>query len=321
VKRRRSPRARQTISTADGATLRAEVLFDALRDPAALAITPGGRAFVATSEGVLIVADGAVAGPPQLTDGPVLALDLSPDFARDGLVFVTQAVKAAGGAQMFRTSRLRDMGGWFADRMVILEHGPASSEPSAALRFGPDGKLHLAFDNGGSAAAAERMSDWRGKLLRMEADGRTPPDQAAASPVLWQGLTAPRGFAWGHDGVSIWLADARDRLERLRLIVPTSLAPRRSAQAASYALPAGIGVSSVAYYGGTVIQQFHGDLFIAGRDGRYLLRIRFDDRERHRPVTTEKLLEGHAVRALVVGPDGAIYICTDTQLVRFSVQR
>jgi glucose/arabinose dehydrogenase len=300
------------ITTADGVRLTLEVLYEGLQEPSALAIAADGRAFVGTSAGILMIRGGEVLGPAQLTDGRTLAIALSPGFERDGFVFVTQAIAGRQGRNVFRTSRLRDMGGWLAERIVILEHGPASVEPATALRFGPDGTLHLAFDDGDNREAAERMSEWRGKLLRMEPDGRTPRDQAAGSPVVWRGLTSPRGFDWSLNGSAIWIADAaRDGVERLRVIVATSQNPRRSAQSASYVLPGGIDASSVTFYRSRVIPAFDGDLFVAGA---YLLRIRFDDRGR--PMTTERLLEGTPVRGMSVGADGALYFVTDSRVVR-----
>lgn len=313
------------IETSDGVQLRADVLYEGLREPRAIAIAADERAFVGTADGVLIIKDGALAGPPQLTDGAAIALDLSPNFSRDGHVFVTQVLPPAAESRLFRTSRVTDMGGWLADRRVILEHGPASADPAAALRFSADGKLHLAFDDGGDPVGADRMAEWRGKLLRMEPDGRTPRDQAAASPVLWRGLASPRGFDWTRDGRAIWLADgSTDGVERLRLIVATSTEPRRATQSASYVLPQGLGASSVAFYRNSAIPPFAGDLFVSGKSGGYLLRIRFGDTtDRLRPTTTERLMEGMIgeIAAMTVGPGGAIYFATDTALVRLTCPR
>ena len=304
------------ITTVDGVRLQVDVLFEGLREPSTLTVAPNGRALVGTADGIIMLQDGRVAGPPQFTDGVALAIGLSPEFERDGYVFVTQAIPTTSAGTVFRTSRVRDMGGWLADRMVILEHGPAAAEPSAALGFGPDAKLHLAFDDGGNPEAAERMSEWRGKLLRMEADGRTPPDQAAASPVMWRGLTSPRGFDWPADGAALWLADAsRDGVERLRVIV-SSGTPRRSSQSASYVLPKGTNATALAFHRGAGIEEFAGNLFVSGRSGS-LLRIRFNARDQ-RPSATEKLLEGGvgALRAMAIAADGAIYLCDDTRLIR-----
>lgn len=313
----------EVIATVDGVRLRAEVLFDGLADPTALAIAGDGRAFVGTSSGLIVVQDGARAGPPQLTDGPLVGIALSPTFDRDPKVYVMQAVPSAAGAVLFRTARFRDFGGRLVERMVVLENGPASREPAAAVRFGPDGKLYVAFDDGGSADASERMSEWSGKVLRMEPDGRTPEDQAAASPVLFRGLTSPRGFDWTVDASAIWIADAsRDGVERLRVITSTSERPRRAGQRGTFTMPRGLGASALAFYRGDAIREFSGDLFIAGRDAGYILRVRFDPADRTRPVTTERLLEDRVgtVRTLAIGPDGAVYFCTERSLVRLVQQ-
>ncbi len=308
-------------TTIDGVRLRAEVLFDGLSDPAALAVAPDGRAFIGMKAGLIVVKEGA-SSRPQLVDGAVSAVELSRTFAEDGHIFVIQTVPSADGAVAFRAARFLDLDGRLAQRMVILETGPVSSNPSAALRFGPDGKLYLAFDDGGNADAAERMSEWSGKVLRMEADGRTPDDQAAASPVLFAGLSAPRGIDFSPETLALWIADAsRDGVERLRTVTSTSERPRRAGQRGTFVMPRGLGASALAFYKTETIGEFSGDLFIAGRDAGYILRVRFDRDDRSQPVVTERLLEGRvgSVRALAIGPDGAIYFCTDTALVRLRI--
>jgi glucose/arabinose dehydrogenase len=74
----------------------------------------------------------------------------------------------------------------------------------------------------------------------------------------------------------------------------------------------------VAFYRSRRIDKFAGNLLVTGREGGYLLRIRFDPSDVTRPATTERLLEGAAgsLRAIAVGPDGALYFSTATQLVR-----
>lgn len=309
----------EVITTADGVRLRADILFDGLTGPTTLAVSREGRAFVGTASGLIVVQDGAAIGSPQLTEGPLLGIALSTTFDRDALIYVAQAVRSAAGALIFRTARFRDVGGRLAERMVVLENGPASADPAAAVRFGPDGKLYVAFDDGGSAEASERMSEWSGKILRIEPDGRTPEDQAAASPVLFHGLTSPRGFDWTLDGSALWIADAgRDGIERLRVVTSTAERPRRAGQRGTFVMPRGMGAAAMAFSRGDAIPEFSGDLLIAARDAGYILRVRFDPDDPARPAATERLLEGRvrSVRALTIAADGAIYFCTETSLVR-----
>ena len=307
------------VTTADGVRLLADIRFEGLSEPTAAVVAPDGRVFIGTTSGIVIVKDDAALGPTQATDGGVMALALSPTFEDDGYIYVAQAVPLESGTRVFRIARYRDLGSHLGGRMVVLETGPAAAIPSAALRFGPDGKLYVAFDDGGSAIAAMRMSEWSGKVLRLEPDGRTPADQAAASPVLFHGLTSPRGLDWTVDGSALWLADAsRDGIERLRVIVTTSERPRRAAQRGTFTMPTGLGPAGLTFYRSDAIRELAGDLLVAGREGGYILRVRFDPQDRGRPVSTERLLEGRVgtVRALTVGPDNAIYFCTATALIR-----
>jgi glucose/arabinose dehydrogenase len=67
-----------------------------------------------------------------------------------------------------------------------------------------------------------------------------------------------------------------------------------------------------------------GDLLIGAETAAYILRVRFDEKDRQRVVGTEHLLEGEvdAIRALAVAPDGTVYVCTSTTLIdRASLRR
>ncbi|MBA3297028.1 MAG: PQQ-dependent sugar dehydrogenase, partial [Acidobacteria bacterium] len=164
------------VTTADGLRLRVDVLHDGLVEPSTLAIAGDGRVFVGSRSGEVAIVDGTGATESLPAGaGAILSIALSPTFARDRFVYLTQADSASGD---FRTARYRELRGRLGERMVVLQNGPASAEPAAVLRFGPDARLYAAFDDGDSNDAASRMSEWSGKVLRMEPDGRTPDDQA-----------------------------------------------------------------------------------------------------------------------------------------------
>ena len=56
-------------------------------------------------------------------------------------------------------------------------------------------------------------------------------------------------------------------------------------------LPARTGASALAFYRGTLVPAFAGDLFVAAEEGRHLLRLRFDKRDPTRLLSTERLLQ------------------------------
>ena len=308
----------EIVTTDDGVRLRVEILAGDLQQPSAVAVTADGRALVGTAAGIVVVRDGEAAGRPEQTDGQAVAIALSPTFDRDAHVYLTETVSSAAGATVFRTSRFREVGGRLGERMVLLESGPAAANPAAALRFGPDGNLYLAFDDGDRASASQRLADWSGKLLRLAPDGRTPADQRAASPVVFAGLTSPRGLDWNLDASGLWLVDAvRDGSERLRVIA-RSQRPKGTARPGTFTLPKGLGASAISFYRAGAIPQFAGDLLVAGRDAGYLLRLRFDPNDPFTPVSTEPLLKNRveSIRAVTVAPNGAIYFCSATSLIR-----
>jgi glucose/arabinose dehydrogenase len=81
------------------------------------------------------------------------------------------------------------------------------------------------------------------------------------------------------------------------------------------------GASSVTFYRGGLIPSFRDNLLVGSQDdGAGLLRIRIDANDATRVISLERLLENQigAVRALTVGPDGAIYLCTGDALLRLS---
>ena len=97
--------------------------------------------------------------------------------------------------------------------------------------------------------------------------------------------------------------------------------PRRGTVRATYALSSNPGASAVAFYRSERIAAFRHNLLIgSGEDGGFILRVRLDPDMPTRIVHTERLLANRigAVRALAVGPDGAIYVSTADTLARLS---
>lgn len=305
------------LTTGDGIRLQAALVVEGLSDAIDLALAPGGPLLVAERSGDVVVAPADPSGDTfrAATGARLLAVSPAPDFAASGHLY---AMHDAGAA--FRLSRYRLAGTQLVERMHVIRDVGSPPNPSASLRFGPDGKLYAALDAGGDADVAARLTDWRGKVLRLNPDGSTPEDQAAASPVFWSGLASPRAIGWAADG-PLWLAERGvDGVERLRAIASTGSRPRRTGLRASYVLPGDVGAASLAFHDGVGAPGFARNMFVAARTGGYLLRVRFDQADGSKAMASEKLLEGRVgePRAVAVGPDGALYLATATAVWRLS---
>jgi glucose/arabinose dehydrogenase len=315
------------ITTADHVRLRASLLAADLQDVVDLALLPDGRMLIAERSGFRLLPPRRPPSAGALplsdlrapsTDGDVAAMCADADFARSGFVFVVHT-----SPDGFRLVRYRLVEGALTDRIQLMRAVAASAEAAAALRFGPDGDLYIAFDDGGSREMAARASEWNGKILRLKPDGGTPDDQPAASPVYWSGLRAPRGLAWSPDG-TLWLAEQRaDRVDRVLALGIESPRPRRAVRRASYPLPQPFGARTLAFHPGGDLTEFRHDLLIAANDAGYVLRIRFDAADAQRVIASERLLEGRIgpVRAVTTASDGSIYVASDAALWQLSRSR
>jgi glucose/arabinose dehydrogenase len=210
--------------------LRVELVADGLDEPADLAVLPDGRLFVAERSGrIRMVRDGhllpdAVWSIEETAAGrgQVLALAIDPQFERTRFVFAIYSTTTRAGEPAFSVVRFREASGTLADRIVLLDGVRASARDArASLRFGPDGTLYAAFDDGGDARRAGDLASPNGKVLRLNADGSTPGDQAGTTPLYSYGYHSPRGLDWDPASGALWVADRlEDDSARLLTVVP-----------------------------------------------------------------------------------------------------
>ena len=308
------------VGTADGVRLRVTTAADGLDDPTDLAFAADGRIFIAERAGrVRIVRDGRLLPSPATALPDVLATDrngllaiaLDPDFDRTRFVYVVYTADSG-----FRLARFRATGDVLSERAVMLDAiAPSARHPAASLRSGPDAKLHLGVDDGDVPEAAGDLGSFGGKVLRLNADGTTPADQAGGTPVFATSVHSPRGMDWDTSSV-LWIVEPG----LLQAVVADARYDRRGVTVARYSLPEGTGASALGFYRANLIPAFQGNLFIAGSDNRAILRLQFDRRRPTKVVSTERLLldEFDRVRAIGMGRDGAIYFCTSNALMKMA---
>ncbi|PWT82589.1 MAG: hypothetical protein C5B57_08440 [Blastocatellia bacterium] len=317
-----------TIVTKDGLRLRLSEMLDGLVEPRDMAFAPDGRMFIAERSGQVRVArDGRLVGDTTPlftaeTGQQLIALAVDPSFDRSHFVYVIYSSLSTSRAPAFTLARFREASNTFGNRVVLRDGIPArANDASASLRFGADGKLFVAFDDGGIAERRADLASPNGKLLRLNGDGTTPDDQAGGVPMFAYGYRAPQGFDWHPALRTLWLADRDGADSGTVNVLATSDGPRkRGVPRAAFALPPGTVPSSLAFYRSAGIPAMQNNLLIASAEGRHLLRVQVDRLDPPHIVSTERLLQDMIgpVRTVAVGPDGVIYVGTPSAIGKLS---
>jgi glucose/arabinose dehydrogenase len=303
-------RSTSIVEFGNGGAYRLETLADDVDDPIDIAVAPDGRAFVAERGGRIRVIPGGTEA--LAADAELLAIALDPHFERTHFVFAIFTAMSGRGDRTFVLARFREASGTFGDRAILLDNIAAAVGDVAALRFGPDGALYAAFGSGANDAAESNHASPLGKVLRINADGSTPRDQAGGSPLFAAGFQSPRGMAWRQGSSTLWVAERRGTLTAVDMESDADERNKRGVTRRPYVLPDSINPSSIAFVGD--------DLLVAAAPRRELLKIRFDPQTPLTVAGTTSLLEERvgAIRAVTTTPDGAVYIATDRAAVRLS---
>jgi glucose/arabinose dehydrogenase len=341
-------------------------------EPYAFAFLPDGRILITETAGNLRIVDKGRLQLAPVPDAPsgnglglrgaggrsLLDIALDPDYKSNGWIYVVtcRGVKNArgklDGLARIERGRLRD--GRWADNQVLVEF---SIDVTTALRMAFDSKRSLyigtSFPDPDYIPPADLpktppqllSSPW-GKILRMTADGKVPPDNPfvntpGAFPYVYAyGIRAPLGLAVdGKD--NLWEAEDGPRGgDELNIVkagknygwpmvtwghrydaipMPAHPEPEGPEQdtmerpVASWSpSPA---VSAIAFYDGKAFPRWQGNLLMGSLTQMDLFRIVLDG---DRPVLQETILHGvNRIRDVRVGPEGYVYVLTDAgQLLR-----
>lgn len=343
---------RDPAPTAPADLYNVEEVAGGLVHPWDLEFLPGGDILVTERSGALRrisgggLQDAPITGVPAvLAEGQGGLLDVlaAPDFARSGVIYLSYAMGEADanatevwrarlvdgalvdGARVFTADPLRDTTNHFGGRMAFL----------------PDGTLVLTL---GDAFAyreqAQRRDNHLGTVVRFNPDGSIPAD----NPFADEGGPAAYVLSYGHRNVQgiVW-DDARELLwthehgpqggDELNVIVPGAnygwpiateghdyngarISPfydHEGFEAPRLTWTPSIAPGGMTLYTGALFEDWTGDLFVTALSGKALHRV---DLDAAGDVIgeTRLLTELNArIRQAGVGPDGALYVLTDSR--------
>ncbi len=304
-----SPAPRRNVEARDVAT--------GLRVPWGVAFLPGGDALVSERTTARIVRVPAAGGEAREVhrvegvdtnagEGGLLGLAVSPDYARDGLVFAYFT-----SAQDNRVIRFR-LGEAAQPILTGLERNTIHN--GGRIAFGPDGMLYVGTGDAGLGAVAQDPESLNGKILRLRPDGGVPDDNPfPGSPVVSTGHRNVQGLAWDDDG-RLWETEfGQNRWDEVNLIRPgrnygwPRVEGRGATRGGRFANPLVTWSTAEASPSGAAVA---GDaLYVAALRGARLWRVPLEGERTGRP---ESLLEQRygRLRTVVTAPDGALWVTT-----------
>ncbi|MBY6110032.1 PQQ-dependent sugar dehydrogenase [Halomonas sp. DP1Y21-3] len=328
-----------------------ELITDELDTPWSLAFLPDGRMLVAEQPGTLaLVDDGDVQrldGLPEVShrgQGGLFDLALHPQFGdgtHDWLYFSwAKPGKDGDSDDATAVSRVRfedDALGAITPIFVQNRFSTPGRHYGGRLLFDDQGLLWLTIgDRGVSKGRAQDPADHAGSLLRLTADGDPAPDNPgfdddAAPEVYSIGHRNPQGLAQAADG-TLWSTEHGPRTgDELNRILPgENYGWPEVTRGRDYATNLPLGVDSapgmrdpahvfegrfapsgLAVVSGEEFPAWQGDLLAGGLRGERLLRLRL---EGDSIIEREVVLDGEVgrIRDVRLGPDGAIYLLTDS---------
>lgn len=330
--------------------LKIETVAEGLDFPWSMAFLPDGSALITERSGQLRVwRDGAldptpVEGvPPAYVARQAGLFDvlLAQDFKKSKLVYLSMA-HGTDAANTTRVIRGRYTGTALEDVEIIFDASPTRN---TAVHYGgrmawlPDGTLALSLGDGYDFRyEAQDPANHIGTIVRLKPDGSVPDD----NPFIGESDKAPEVYSYGHRNVQGLAYDTQRKVlwshehgprggDELNRIEPgknygwpvatfgveysgTQITPHTSRpdmeDSVLHWTPS-IAPSGLAVYDADLFKEWQGSLLVTALAHRLLVRVSFDDDGKPQQ---ERLLADRKerLRSVTVGPDGAIYLLTDS---------
>ncbi len=304
--------------------IRVEMLAKDLEVPWGVAFLPGGDALVTERDsGRLLRVSGKgkvekVQSIPEngSGEGGLLGLALSPDYEKDGLVYVYYTTGEDNRVGRFRLGEQPE---------PILTGIPVNTyHDGGGLAFGPDGMLYVSTGDAGNPENAQDRDSLSGKILRIEPDGSIPDDNPFPdNPTYSYGHRNVQGLAWAESGQLYASEYGQDRFDEVNKIEaggnygwpevegeggePKYIDPIQTF-ATDDASPSGATIPK-----DSAIPQWDGDFLMAALRGARLWRLELGPDGN---VTgKEALLKGEygRLRNVVQAPDGSVWVFTNNR--------
>ncbi len=173
-----------------------------LTNPTAMAFAPDGRLFVTEQAGAvrIITPEGQLLATPFLVttnmrsdeERGLLGIAFDPNFTTNNYIYIFYTENSLGA----RLSRFTANGNVVVpgSELILLEYYNISGNHRGGdIHFGPDGKLYLSLGDAGEPLSSQSVTDYNGKILRLNSDGTIPSDNPASFVDTSGNVLTPAG--------------------------------------------------------------------------------------------------------------------------------
>jgi glucose/arabinose dehydrogenase len=311
-----------------------------------------GRMRILDTHGVVSepLAGVSVVASPGATDIGLLDVALDPGFAGNHRIFFTffDFISGTDSNTYVARARLDQAQRRLTDVQVIFRAQPAmpskrlGGKTGGRIAIGRDGNLFLTTGDRSDSPpweVAQKLDNHLGKVLHITPDGAPAPDnpfigKPGVLPEIWAyGVRSPEGLAFDPKTGRLWQNDHGPRGgDELNIIergknygwpvivhgidypgspIGEGITHRDGMEEPVYYWDPVIAPSGLAFYTGNLFPEWKNSVFVGGLRGMMLDRLTIVN---DKVVAEEPLLTDlrSRIRDVRVGPDGAVYVLTDS---------
>lgn len=334
------------------AEIRVSTVASGLEHPWGLGFLPDGSFLVTERPGRLrhVAANGEVSKPfdgvPEVVargQAGLLDIALDPGFADNRVIYLAYVEPREGGSGIAVLRAVADVAGHALSQLEVIfrQKEPASGSANFGVRLVPAEEQQLFItigDRFGTRDKAQDLDSHLGKVLRINTDGSIPIDnpfvgQENALPEIWSlGHRNAQGAALHPLTGALWISEHGARGgDEINIVgkglnygwpiitygvdysgAPVGIGTAREGleQPIYYWVPS-IAPSGLAFHAGGRIAPWRESVFVGALAGQALVRLEVDGET----VTHEERLLaglGERIRDVRTGPDGYLYLLTDS---------